>query len=84
VLLRWFFGPARKRKRQRSGGGRRHCGGKKSRFTPTPVLIPKGQDRGDHGKCSTTPIVTAKGRHMAARSGAVATVTVPLGHDGLQ
>jgi hypothetical protein len=35
-----FLGPAVKRKGQRSKGRRRHCGGKKSRFTPTPVFIP--------------------------------------------
>jgi hypothetical protein len=28
-----------KRKRQRSGGRRRYCGGKKSKFTPAPVFI---------------------------------------------
>jgi hypothetical protein len=43
------FGPVMKRKGQRSGGRRRHCGGKKSKFTPTPVFIPKDQGRGDHG-----------------------------------
>jgi hypothetical protein len=41
VLLRCPFGPARKRDRQKNGGRRRHRGGKKSKFTPTPVFIPK-------------------------------------------
>jgi hypothetical protein len=36
-----LFGPVRKRERQRSRGRRRHCGGKKSKFTPTPVFISK-------------------------------------------
>jgi hypothetical protein len=36
-----FLGPTAKRKGQRSGGRRRLCGGKKSKFTPTPVFIPK-------------------------------------------
>jgi hypothetical protein len=34
-----FLGPAMKRKRQRSGGRRRYCGGKKSKFTLAPVFI---------------------------------------------
>jgi hypothetical protein len=59
-------------------------GGKKSKFTPAPIFILRDQGRGDRGKCSTTPTVSAEGRHVAARSGAVITVTVPLGHDGLQ
>jgi hypothetical protein len=79
-----FFGPATKRKKQRSGGRRRHCGGKKSKFTPTPIFIPKDQGRGDRGECSTTPTISAGGRHVAARSGAAVPVTEPLGHDGLQ
>jgi hypothetical protein len=79
-----FLGPAVKRKRQRSGGRRRLCGGKKSQFTPTPVFIPQDQGRGGRGECSTTPTVSAGGRHMAARSGTAVTVTEPLGHDGLQ
>jgi hypothetical protein len=70
-------------KRQRSGGRRRHCGGKKSKFTPTPIFIPKDQGRGDRGECSTIPTVSAGGRHVAARSGAAVTVTKPLGNDGL-
>jgi hypothetical protein len=78
-----FFGPAMKRKRQRSGG-RKHCGGKKSKFTPTPIFILKDQGRGDRGECSTTPTVSAGGRHVAAWSGAAVTVTEPLGNDGLQ
>jgi hypothetical protein len=32
------LGPAVKRKGQRSGGRRRYCGGKKSKFTPVPYL----------------------------------------------
>jgi hypothetical protein len=58
--------------------------GKKERFTPAPVFIPRDQGRGDHGKCSTTQTVSAGGRHLAARSGAVVPVTVPLGNDGAQ
>jgi hypothetical protein len=34
-----FLGPVAKRKRQGSGGRRRHCGGKKSKFTPAPIFI---------------------------------------------
>jgi hypothetical protein len=49
-----FLGPAAKRKGQRSRGRRRHCGDKKSKFTPTPVFIPQDQSRGDRGECSTT------------------------------
>jgi hypothetical protein len=79
-----FLGPAVKRKGQRSRGRRRHCGGKKSKFTPTPIFIPQDQGRGDRGECSTTPTVSAGGRHMAARSGAAVPVTEPLGNDGLQ
>jgi hypothetical protein len=60
------------------------AGGKKSKSTPIPVFIPWDQGHGDRGKCSTTPTVSAKGRHVAARSGAAATVTVPLGHDEVQ
>jgi hypothetical protein len=58
--------------------------GKKERFTPAPVFIPRDQGRGDRGKCSTTPTVSAVSRHVAARSGAAAPVTVPLGNDGMQ
>jgi hypothetical protein len=79
-----FVGPTQKRKRQKNGGRRRHCVGKKSKFTPTPVFIPKDQGRGDSGECSTTPTVSAGGRHVAARSGAAVPVTEPLGHDGQQ
>jgi hypothetical protein len=79
-----FLGLAVKRKRQRSGGRRRLCGGKKSKFTPTPVFIPWDQGRGGCGECSTTPTVFVGGHHVAAQSGAAVTVTVPLGHDGLQ
>jgi hypothetical protein len=79
-----FLGPAVKRRGQRSGGRRRHCGGKRSKFTPAPVFIPRDRGRGDHGKCSTTPTVSAGGHHVAARSGAAVPVTVPLGNDGLQ
>jgi hypothetical protein len=77
-----FLGPAAKRKGRRSRGRRRHCGGKKSKFTPTPVFIPQDQSRGDRGECSTTPTVSAVSHHVAARSGAAVTVTVPLGNDG--
>jgi hypothetical protein len=77
-----FLHPAMKRKGQRSGGRRRLCGGKKSKFTPTPVFIPQDQGHGDRAECSTTPTISAGGRHMAARSGAAVTVTVPLGNDG--
>jgi hypothetical protein len=77
-----FRGPARKRRRQRNGERRRHCGGKKSKFTPTPIFIPKGQGHGDRGECSTTPTVPAVSRHVAARSGAAVTVAMPLGNDG--
>jgi hypothetical protein len=79
-----FLGPAVKRKRQGSGGRRRHCGGKESKFTPAPIFIPRDQCRGDRGKCSTTPTVSAGVRHVAARSGAAVPVTVPLGNDGMQ
>jgi hypothetical protein len=79
-----FLGPAVKRKRQRNGGRRRLCGGKKSKFAPTSVFIPQDQSRGDSGECSTTPTVSAEGRHLATRSGAAVPVTEPLGHDGLQ
>jgi hypothetical protein len=79
-----FFGPVMKCKRQRSRGRRRHYGGKKSRFTPTPIFIPKDQGRGNRGQCSTTPTVSAGGHHVAARSGAAVTVTEPLSNDGLQ
>jgi hypothetical protein len=58
--------------------------GKKSKFNPTPVFIPWDQGRGDHGKCSTTPTVSAGSHHVAARSGAAVPVTVPLGNDGTQ
>jgi hypothetical protein len=58
--------------------------GKKSKFTPTPVFIPRDQGRGDRRKCSTTPTVSAGGRHVVARSGAAVPVTVPLGNDGTQ
>jgi hypothetical protein len=60
------------------------AGGEKSKSTPVPVFIPQGQGRGGRGKCSTTPTVSVAGRHVAARSGAAVTVTVPLGHDDLQ
>jgi hypothetical protein len=76
------LGPAVKRKRQRCGGRRRHCGGKKSKFTPPPYLYQRGQGRGGRGECSTTPTVPAEGRHMAAQSGAAVIVTVPPGNDG--
>jgi hypothetical protein len=72
----------RKHERQRSGGRRRYYGGKKSKFTPTPYLYRRGQGRGDRGECSTTPTVSAVSCHVAARSGAAATVTVPLRNDG--
>jgi hypothetical protein len=57
------------------------AGGEKSKSTPVPVFIPQDQGRGE---CSTTPTVSVAGRHIAARSGAAVTVTVPLGHDALQ
>jgi hypothetical protein len=79
-----FLGPVVKHKGQRSGARRRHCGGKKSKFTLVPIFIPRDQGRGDRGKCSTTPTVSTGGRHMAAQSGAAVPVTVPLGNDGLQ
>jgi hypothetical protein len=56
---------------------------KKSKFTPTPVFILRDRGRGDRGKCSTTPTVSAGRRHVAARSGAAVPITVPLGNDGL-
>jgi hypothetical protein len=77
-----FLGPAVKRKGQRSRGRRRYCGGKESKFSPVPIFIPQDQGRGDRGKCSTTPTVSAGGRHVAAWSGAAVTITVPLGNDG--
>jgi hypothetical protein len=58
--------------------------GKKSKFTPAPIFIPRDQGRGDRGKCSTTPTVSAGSHHVAARSGAAVPVTVPLGNDGTQ
>jgi hypothetical protein len=58
--------------------------GKKCKFTPAPVFIPQDQGRGDRGKCSTTPTVSAGSRHVAARSGAAVRITVPLGNDGTQ
>jgi hypothetical protein len=58
--------------------------GKKSQFTPAPVFIPQDQGRGDRGKCSTTPTVSAGSRHMAAQSGVAVRITVPLGNDGMQ
>jgi hypothetical protein len=59
--------------------------GKKERFTPRrPIYISPGKGHGDHGKCSTTPTVSVGRRHVAAQSGAVVPVTVPLGHDGTQ
>jgi hypothetical protein len=73
-----------KRRGQRSRGRRRHCGGKKSKFTPTPIFIPQDQGRGDRGEYSTTPTVSARGRHMAAWSGAAVPVTVPLSNDSTQ
>jgi hypothetical protein len=76
------LGPTVKRKRQRCGGRRRLCGGKKSKFTPTPVFISRGQGRGGRGECSTTTTVSAVSRHVAARSGAAVPITVPLGNDG--
>jgi hypothetical protein len=73
---------------QRAGERRKKkalwAGGKKSKSTPIPLFIPRDQGRGGRGKSSTTPTVSAEGRHMAAWSGAVVTVTVPLGHHGLQ
>jgi hypothetical protein len=72
-----FLRPAMERKGQRGRGRRRLCGGKKSKFTPTPVFIPRDQGRGDRGKCTTTPTVSAGGRHVSARSGAAVSVTVP-------
>jgi hypothetical protein len=58
--------------------------GKKSKFTPAPVFIPRDQGRGDRGKCSTTPTVYARSRHVVAHRGAVVCITVPLGNDGTQ
>jgi hypothetical protein len=58
--------------------------GKKSKFTPALVFVPRDQGRGDRGKCSTTPTISAGSRHVAARSGAAVPVTVPLGNDGRQ
>jgi hypothetical protein len=77
-----FLGPAVKRRGQRSGGRRRLGGGKKSKLSPPPYIYRRGQGRGDRGECSTTLTVSAGSRHVAARSGAAVTVTVPLGHDG--
>jgi hypothetical protein len=85
------------RRRQRSFSVLQSCGGaqetrerrkkktlwgKKSKFTPAPVFIPQDQGRGDRGKCSTTPTVSAGSHHVASRSGAAVPVTVPLGNDG--
>jgi hypothetical protein len=77
-----FLGPAVKRKGQRNKGRRTHCGGKKSKLPPPPYLYRRGQGRGDRGECSTTLTVSAVSRHVAARSGAAATITVPLRNDG--
>jgi hypothetical protein len=79
-----FLGPAVKRKGQGSGDRRRHCGVKKGKFTPALVFIPRDQGRGDRGKFSTTPTVSAGSHHVAARSGAAVPVTVPLGNVGTQ
>jgi hypothetical protein len=58
--------------------------GKKEKFTPAALFIYGRVGVVGGWKCSTTPTVSAVNRHMAARSGAAVTVTVPLGHDGLQ
>jgi hypothetical protein len=59
--------------------------GKKEKFTPRrPIYISPGKGRGDRGKCSTAPTVSAGNRHVAARSGAAVPITVPLGNDGTQ
>jgi hypothetical protein len=51
---------------------------------PLSHIYTAGPESWRSWECSTTPTVTAKGCHMAAQSGAMATVTVPLGHDDLQ
>jgi hypothetical protein len=51
---------------------------------PPSHIYTAGPESWRSWECSTTPTVTAKGRHAAARSGAAATVTAPLGHDDLQ
>jgi hypothetical protein len=79
-----FLGPVVKRKRQGNGGRRRWCGVKRRSLPSPPYLYIAGKGRGDRGKCSTTPTVSAVSRHVAARSGAAVLVTVPLGHDGTQ
>jgi hypothetical protein len=79
-----FLGPVVKCKRQGSRGGRRWCGVKRRSLPPPPYLYIAREGRGDRGKCSTTPTISAGGRHVAAQSGAAVPVTVPLGNDGLQ
>jgi hypothetical protein len=80
-LFSWSGGGAQETEEQRK---KTMAWGKKSRFTPAPVFIPRDQGRGDRGKCSTTPTVSAGSHHVAAWSGAAVPITVPLGNDGTQ
>jgi hypothetical protein len=80
-----FRGPAVKRKGQESRGGRRHCGGgEKSKFTPTPVFIPKRPGSWRSWGVFHYLTVPAVNRQVAAWSGSAVSITVPLGHDALQ
>jgi hypothetical protein len=58
--------------------------GKKSKFTPAPIFIPRDQGQGDHGKCSTTPTVSVGSHQVVACCGAAVPVTMPLANDGTQ
>jgi hypothetical protein len=57
-----FLGPAVKRKGQRNGGGRRHCGGKKSKLPPPRIYTEEARVVGIVGvfhypdrSCSESP-----------------------------
>jgi hypothetical protein len=75
-----FLGPAVKRKRQGSGGRRRHYGVKRASLPPPPYLY-----------CGTRVMGIVVVLHypdrlggkspLAARSGAAVPITVPLGND---
>jgi hypothetical protein len=70
-----------------NGGRRRWCGVKRRSLPPPPYLYVTGKGRGGRGgrgKCSTTPTVSERSRHVVARSGAAVPVTEPLGNDGMQ
>jgi hypothetical protein len=81
AFLLWFLGPAVKRKGQRNGGRRRHCGGKKSKLPPPRIYTEEARVVGIVGVFHYPDCSCSESPRGGTEWGGVP-VTVPLGHDG--